>query len=335
MTYQEFIKEWSDNNPFFTAHTSGSTGIPKEIQISREVAIESAKRTIVYFQINENTRLHSCISPDFIGGKMMAVRAALADAHLSWETPSNHPVLITVDDHGNRIVPDFVAVVPSQMLGIMELLNSSSLSADEKSKIRTNTVFLCGGAPVNDNLADRIIKENLRVFESYGMTETCSHIALRRVGQDFFTPLDSITVTTDKRQCLVIEVPHLNPIVTNDIAILNPDGSFRILGRYDNVIISGGKKIFPEEIEKTLLPGLSPYDVTDIMAYGRKDNLWGEILCIDIECDKETDNVNIIEICRNLAASLLPSWQRPKQIRIVSRLPRTPNGKLDRKMSAK
>lgn len=335
MTYQEFIKEWSDNNPFFTAHTSGSTGIPKEIQISREVAIESAKRTIVYFQINENTRLHSCISPDFIGGKMMAVRAALADANLSWETPSNHPVLITVDNHGNRIVPDFVAVVPSQMLGIIELLNSQSLSAEEKSKIRSNTVFLCGGAPVNDHLAARIIKENLRVFESYGMTETCSHIALRRVGEDFFTPLDSISVTTDKRQCLVIEVPHLNPIVTNDIALLNTDGSFRILGRYDNVIISGGKKIFPEEIEKILLPVLSPYDVTDIMASGRKDNLWGEILCIDIECDKVTDNVNIIEICRNLAASLLPSWQRPKQIRIVSRLPRTPNGKLDRKMSAK
>lgn len=330
MTYPEFIQEWASNPPYITVHTSGSTGKPKEIKLPSEVVRASGLRTIRFFDLNRRSHFHSCISPDFIGGKMMAVRAILLDATLTWEEPSNHPRLL-VDEDGKRYIPDFVAVVPSQLFGILDMLDSNRITENEKSLIKEKTIFLSGGAPLDKSLADKVNNTGITVYESYGMTETSSHIALRKAGERYFYPLKGIGISKDERDCLTIEIDGLPTIYTKDIVEILPGSAFRILGRADNVINSGGKKIFPEEIEGVLLPHLAPLGVTGIMAYGISDTLWGEALTLDIEYLGDSNHIEVLDHCEKVSKQNLPSWKRPKHFRIVTQLPRTPNGKLQRK----
>lgn len=260
MTFDEFIAEWRNQSPVITARTSGSTGQPKLIELKKEFVRDSALRTNSFFNITSSSRLHSCVGADFIGGKMMAVRSDLACCDFSWETPSNTPLKgLRREEH-----IDLLAVVPSQMLHIVE-------NYDSMPHIKA---VIIGGSAIHPTLKDKIIRTGVNAYETYGMTETASHIALCKIkeGESRFTPLDGITVALDTRECLVIKLSTGENFVTNDLAEIDSDGRFRILGRYDNMIITGGKKVNPEKLERII----SPIIERECMVCGRSDEKWGE-----------------------------------------------------------
>lgn len=357
MTYDDFLAEWRDpDRGFITARTSGSTGTPKLIELPKGMLAESAERTNEFFSIGRDSLLHSCISPDFIGGKMMAVRAELAGCRFSYEEPSNRPsILLGGKGHGRW--PDLISVVASQMEYI--ILNFQD--------IPSTVNFIIGGSAIHPDLRRAIEDSGVNAWESYGMTETASHIALRRVrrnpdevsvlyssdlsagSSNGFTPMRGISVSLDERDCLCIDLPHFGRIATNDLAEISEDGSFQILGRADNVIISGGKKIIPEEVESVLLPLLKPLGITRIAVSSLPDVKWGEATvlaaeypeidsCINPVLDSELDsgldsNIDsrqLIYRIRELAKSSLEGWKVPKHYLMLREVPLTANGKIDR-----
>lgn len=376
MDYKDFLEEWRDGNTYISAYSSGSTGEPKEIKLNKDFVSQSALRTNRYFGIDNASRLHSCVSPDFIGGKMMAVRSELSGATLTYETPSNQPLSSSlsktvkegrVQDY--RIVKKhpitLLAVVPSQMLYILEHL-------DEMPKIDN---IIIGGSPVNPALRLQIIESGLNAFETYGMTETASHIALRKIaeGEDYFETLDDITVTTDYRDCLVITIPvskdftisdnnchsteqqygekatscETTPriigqnglqetvITTNDIAEVISKRKFRILGRYDNMIITGGKKVNPIDTERLIEEAaMADTDLkhaigTSFLITGTPDLKWGQAVTLRIESSDNSSRLSDEQIILKLK-KILPHYAVPKRIERVEHLERTPNGKLKR-----
>lgn len=308
MTFNDFIKEWENESEMITVHTSGSTGSPKVIQLSKKFVKESAQRTIDFFKIKAGDNLHSCVAPDFIGGKMMAVRAIISKATLSFETPSNQP--LNKFDKKKRI--NLLAVVPSQMLYILE--NISSLPNIKN--------IIIGGGMIHPDLKRRIVASGLNAYETYGMTETASHIALRKIsGTDIpFTTLPGIKVKANKNNCLSIIYNDGISVETNDLAEIVSENEFYIKGRKDFIINSGGRKINPIEIENKILDSIN----TDFVIIGIPDVKWGQksVLFIEGEGDSQLIELKVRKI--------LPSWQNPKEYIYIKNLPRTQNGKIIR-----
>ncbi|MEE1021571.1 MAG: AMP-binding protein [Muribaculaceae bacterium] len=306
--------QWGCGASCIQAHTSGSTGKPKEILLPREAVRLSAMRTNAYFGINADSRLHSCVSPEFIGGKMMMIRALEAGCAMTYEPPSNRPILSPCG------VIDLLAVVPSMMHHILLRRREGTLP-----DIRA---ILVGGSAIPAGLRRDIAASGLDAYETYGMTETCSHIALRRIEADEkpFTPLPGISVAADARGCLVIEVPGIDrPVLTNDIAEFS-DGGFRILGRADSVIVTGGRKVYPEDVERRmadLIPG------TFVVA-GHKSELWGEEITLWIDADCAPEEFTPADSLAALVRSRLAPWETPKRY-YRGRIPLTPSGKVVRR----
>ncbi len=275
----------------------------------------SAWRTIGFFGLKSDSFLFSCVSTRFIGGKMMAVRAWELGCKYGYEEPSNHPELRIAD---NEII-DLLSVVPSQMLYFTE-------NPELAAKVRR---FLVGGAPLDFNLRNRILELGLEVWESYGMTETCSHIALRRVQKHptGFIPLEGIKISQDERGCLVITIGD-EKFQTNDIVEFKEENTFEIKGRIDNVIITGGRKAFPEQIEEKLSGWLQDnYAISkeQFAITSLSDKKWGEKIVLAISHPQIQFEVSEIK-----EADLLDSWQIPKEVISVSAIPLTDNGKIDR-----
>ena len=310
MTFEEFLDEWNNGKDFIVAHTSGSTGSPKEILLSKDFVAQSAQRTNDFFRLTENSHLHSCVSPDFIGGKMMGVRALISGASLTWETPSNQP-LAKLDP---KYKIDLLAVVPSQMLYILD--NRNSLPEIKN--------VIIGGSSIHPELRKKIAESGINAYETYGMTETASHIALRKVTREepHFDLLPGIKISTDDEGCLIIGFENGYSVKTNDIAVLVSETQFHIRGRKDLIIISGGRKINPIEVERKISKLISvPYLITSV-----PDPKWGEKVILLIETAQDSPSL-MDEIKK-----ILQPWEIPKEIRLVTRLPRTPNGKLQRKL---
>lgn len=320
MTYEEFIAQWSDplkRREGISAKTSGSTGKPKEIVLPQNIVTESALRTISFFDITAKSHLHSCISPDFIGGKMMAVRAILSNARFTWEIPSNRPEICRDG------IPDLVSVVPSQMLHIIG-------NTEIADKCRYKCRFLIGGSPINGELAKKIADSGLEAWESYGMTETASHIAIRRITNDDipFYPLPGIDIATDAEDCLCIDLGNNYIIHTNDVAHISADKGFRILGRADNVIITGGKKVFPEEVERKIAPLLAQEGFDTFLITSEPDIKWGNRIILLIE--NRDNNTILPEILTEKLRKVIKSHEMPKEIHLTDSIPRTHNGKIKR-----
>ena len=262
---ENFIREWNGPHPYVIARTSGSTGTPKEIRLLKSDMRASARATIEFFGLDCSSRLHLPLSPDYIAGKMQIVRALEAGAVLSVEPPSNRPLAASVMKDIDRI--SLLPVVPSQIPGLLE----SGLAG------RIDNLII-GGAPLSETDEQRIIGSGIRAFATYGMTETCSHVALRQLGSEYFTALPGFSFTADNRGCLAIASSTLSfgNLITNDIVDLISPTSFRWIGRFDNVINSGGLKISPEEIEKKIAP-LIPAGATFYLT-SRRSERWGEEL---------------------------------------------------------
>lgn len=318
---REFLDEWCNAEPYVVAHTSGSTGAPKEIHLLKTDMLESARSTNVFFGIDCDSLLVSPLSPQYIAGKMMIVRALAADCSLIMEEPSNQPI----QSHYGTV--KLLPIVPSQVDGLLE----SPYVADIENVI-------IGGAPLTDTQEQKILTSApFRAYATFGMTETCSHVALRPVGKNEYAALPGISFRTvdDDRLEIVAESRSFGSLVTNDIVELTDEQHFRWIGRADNVVISGGVKLHPEAIEQkiaTMMP--LPFFIA-----GEPDEKWGERLILVVERNYENHrpeagglDMMIAQVISKIVNKTLDKYEIPKRLYFVNSIPRTTNGKIIRKI---
>lgn len=301
-----FLQEWFSDSSEIMVQTSGSTGVPKQISIPKQSFVESAKSTCSYLNLDSKTNSLLCIPVKYIGGKMMVIRALVSEYNLWITEPSSSPLV----EFDKPI--DFLAITPMQ---------AQNCLIDSAEKLRKINQVIIGGGAVNNNFISKISDFNNQFYSTYGMTETVSHIALKKLNgtnkSDFFELLPSYSVSVNKENCLVIDCPSLFPeeIVTNDMVELTTTG-FKWLGRKDNVINSGGIKISPEEIEvkiKSFYPRLNFY-VTS-----KKDDLLGEKVVL----------ISEKEIKLDFDQMALYKYQIPKEV-LIQKITKTETGKIKR-----
>lgn len=310
-----FIKEWNNEKSYIIANTSGSTGTPKVIRLSKKLVAESALRTINFFSIDSSSSLHLCLSPSYIAGKMVIVRAILSGAELTYEPPTSAPL----KSHSSDKEIALLSVVGSQLHGLSNNIIGSG------ARIRN---ILIGGAPMNDIMRNFAITGNWSAFESYGMTETASHVALRKVtsdGENPFNALHGISFSTDSRDCLVINMPHSEKIITNDCVKLIDNYTFHLIGRDDNVIISGGLKIHPEEIENLISGVMRQYG--NFYITSRLSDKWGSEVVLIVETDRTLEYINDKLLPK--FRELLKPHEIPRHI-ICGEIKKTNSGKIIR-----
>lgn len=307
-----FLDEWLSHTPFVEAHTSGSTGKPKTIRLPKNDMRVSARATNRFFGINAESLLVCPLSADYIAGKMMIVRAVEAGCRLIMVEPTNHLESILP-----RIIADYGTVsllplVPSQCESFINLKIDGSVRN-----------VIVGGAPVSPETESRLADLDCAIWATYGMTETCSHVAVRPMGSQIYQGMPGVTFSADSQGKLEISAPaySFGRLLTNDIVEIVDSRHFRWLGRADNVVNSGGIKIFPEELERQLA-GLIPFQ---FYFKGEPDEKWGSRLVLVARCG-ESEKDQIAEICR----ANLPHYSIPKEIRCVQEIPKTSNGKLRR-----
>lgn len=303
---EAFLRQWNDDCDSIEAHTSGSTGEPKRILLRKSDMVVSAKNTIEFFGLGPDSVLALPLSTDYIAGKMMVVRAVLAGAFLYSEPPSNQ-LFRNFPGTGHTI--DLAAIVPSQIDGLLAC------------GIPTRRLIV-GGAPLSEEQEHKLIDSGVEAYATYGMTETCSHVALRRLGEQNYKALPGIQFDVDVRGCLVIDAPDYSfgRIKTNDEVRLLDSTTFQWLGRTDNVINSGGIKIHPEELEQELSPllrGMNFY-ITSC-----RSDRWGETVALVLETD-------VIPADIDTRFVLIDRYKRPKKIICRSRFERTKSGKVKR-----
>ncbi|MDE5688163.1 MAG: AMP-binding protein [Paramuribaculum sp.] len=309
---EDFLAEWRNEREYINAHTSGSTGVPKEVHLLKRDMYASARATNRFFGVNCNSTLSLPLSADYIAGKMMIVRALIAGCRLIIEKPSLNP--LSQHESGTHI--DLTAIVPSQLSGLLE---NASLLPDLGAVI-------IGGAPLTECQERMIVKSGINAYATYGMTETCSHVALRRIGKEnYFTAMPDIRFETDSRGCLIINAPKFSfsQLVTNDCVELLDPTHFRWLGRADNVINTGAIKVFAETLEKRLAPFSQNHT---FYIHGRQSERWGEEIVMTVESAGTFDRERfMIEASAAVGHRLLP-----KEIFEVNEIPRTSSGKIIR-----
>ncbi len=312
-----FVADWNDPWPTLVVHTSGSTGTPQPVCVEKSRMQASARTTCSFLHLQPGDSALLCMPVAYIAGKMVVVRALTCGLRLLVVPPSAHP-LATLHE-----TPAFAAMVPSQ---VYESLNVP----EEADRLRRIRQLIIGGGAVDTELQTRLHDFPNAVWSTYGMTETLSHIALRRLNgpsaSSWYTPLPGVRLQLDNRQCLVVHAPAVHPerLVTHDIAELRPDGCFRILGRYDNTICSGGIKIRLEDVESRLRPHLTqPFVATSV-----PDAKYGEVLVLLVQSSRPLDK-QIAELCKRH----LPPYHRPRYYLQVNQLPMTETGKPARKVA--
>ena len=301
----DFILDWFDNKSYIEMNTSGTTGTPKLIRVDKQAMVNSALATGDFFELEPSDKALHCLPTKYIAGKMMFVRGFILGLEVDFVAPSSHPLL------HNDTKYDFVAMVPLQA--------QNSLSALKNVK-----KMIVGGAKMSKILESGLSKLNSKVFETYGMTETITHIAAKQVGERAFSVLPNIQITTDDRNCLVIDAPLISneQICTNDIVELVGENQFVFLGRMDNIVNSGGIKLIPEKIEEKLSDKIeSRFFVTST-----EDADLGEKLILVFEGEKQTLDTTIFDS--------LDKYEKPKEVFFVSQFIETANGKIKRKETA-
>ena len=202
-----FIQEWLDNNDYVVVKTSGSTGVSKNLVLSKQKMISSAKATDTFFKLPENTNALLCLPSNYIAGKMMLVRAMVLGWNLHVVAPGKNAISHDDTDY------DFVAMVPYQVQYSLKSLN----------KIKK---LIIGGAAISKKLNDQLQGVDTEVFATYGMTETISHIAVRRINglakSNNYTALPRVRFSLDKRNCLMIDAPEVSveKVISNDVVKL-------------------------------------------------------------------------------------------------------------------
>lgn len=326
MTVDEFIAQWHDGSDTIEVRTSGSTGSPKVMLVEKSRMLSSARATCDFLGLKPGNTALLCMSVDYIAGKMMVVRSIERNLDLVTVEPSSHPlaeIAEKVDEMGQKL--DFAAMVPLQVYNSLQV-------PSEREMLKKIQHIIIGGGPLDPSLERELRHFDNAIWHSYGMTETLSHIALRRVSGDsaspWFTPMPGISLTVNENQCLVIDAPHLCPerLVTHDVVEMEADSQrFKVLGRIDNVINTGAVKVHIEEIEKTL----SPHMACPFLISKCSDEKFGEIVVMLLQ-GTDNDVKETYAICEQN----LPKYARPKHILPVPVLPMTPTGKPARQQAA-
>ncbi|MCL1669995.1 AMP-binding protein [Elizabethkingia ursingii] len=310
---KDFLSEWFSDSETVEVQTSGSTGVPKKFPIEKSRMLNSAEMTCNFLNLKEGDTALLCLPVEYISGKMMIVRSFLRRLELTITEPKLDPLK-------NIEKPvRFCAMTPLQVENSLD-------------KIHLIENLIIGGAAVSESLKEKLSdileskQTTSKIYETYGMSETLSHIGLKRIypeGEDYFTLFDGVDISLDDRGCLRISAPKINAelLQTNDIVDVLNAKQFRFLGRADNVINSGGAKIFPEQLEALVKKSIP----NETVFLGIPDEVLGQKLVLVIEGDEN-------EVLRSqiLDVKFEKPFHKPKEIVFVAEIPRTPNGKINR-----
>ena len=330
MTLEDFFSEWNNDSDRVLVHTSGSTGKPKPMMVEKKRMLNSARITCDFLGLNPGDSALLCMSLDYIAGKMVVVRSIERHLHLISVSPSGHP-LKDVDEEIT-----FAAMVPMQVYNTLQV-------PEERERLSRIRHLIIGGGAIDAALEQELqsLPGDIAIWSTYGMTETLSHIALRRINGDepseWYQPFDSVHISQTEEGCLVIDAPQVcaETLVTNDIVEIEPyiynkveKLRFRIKGRKDNVICSGGIKIQIEEVETLLKPHLEK----PFMLAKKKDEKFGEIAVLlsedeDIKKVEATVRRLLSDESEKSSDHKKYKYWIPKEFRYVEHLPLTETGK--------
>lgn len=297
-----FLLDWLDEKETIQLTTSGTTGAPKNIAIKKQSMVGSAIATGNFFDLHPKDKALLCLPAKYIAGKMMIVRAMILGFDLDIMVPTSH-----LDDLLPHKKYDFVAIVPLQAENSFE-------------KLHKFKKIIIGGAKVSDHLAFKLKDIKSEIYETYGMTETITHIAAKKIGEEFFDVLEHVNISIDDRNCLVIDAPSISDekVITNDIVTLENTKKFKWLGRYDNVINSGGIKLFPEQIETKLASKIT----NRFFVAGLPDDVLGTKVVLVIEGNEykvETSLFNDLE-----------KFEKPRDVIFIPQFIETGTNKINR-----
>jgi o-succinylbenzoate---CoA ligase len=319
----DFCVKWLVGQEQFTLKTSGSTGEPKPIKLTRNQMIASAKLTGKTFGLVEGNRALVCLNVEYIAGIMMLVRGMELGLKLTIIEPSGNPFL-----HLENYSFDFFSFVPLQFENLLE--NHENVGILNKTK-----AIIVGGAAVNEVLENKIQKLNVPVYSTYGMTETVSHIAVKRLNgenkSDNFSVLEGVKIGIDERNCLniVAESSNNQLIQTNDIVEIINENEFQLIGRFDNIINSGGVKIQLEKVEKLIENEIKIFNPKRFFAYGILDEKLGQKLVLFVEGEIPSEHLKNTFL-KNIN-SVLSKYEIPKEIYFIAKFIELPTGKIDKK----
>ena len=330
MTLEDFLSEWNNDSDRVLVHTSGSTGKPKPMMVEKKRMLNSARITCDFLGLKPGDSALLCMSLDYIAGKMVVVRSIERHLHLISVSPSGHPL----KDVNKEIT--FAAMVPMQVYNTLQV-------SEERERLSRIRHLIIGGGAIDAALEQELqsLPGDIAIWSTYGMTETLSHIALRRINGDeaseWYQPFDSVRISQTEEGCLVIDAPQVcaETLVTNDIVEIEPyiynkveKLRFRIKGRKDNVICSGGIKIQIEEVETLLKPHLEK----PFMLAKKKDEKFGEIAVLlsedeDIKRVEATVRRLLSDESEKSSDHKKYKYWIPKEFRYVEHLPLTETGK--------
>ena len=330
MTLEDFLSEWNNDSDRVLVHTSGSTGKPKPMMVEKKRMLNSARITCDFLGLKPGDSALLCMSLDYIAGKMVVVRSIERHLHLISVSPSGHPL----KDVNKEIT--FAAMVPMQVYNTLQV-------PEERERLSRIRHLIIGGGAIDAALEQELqsLPGDIAIWSTYGMTETLSHIALRRINGDeaseWYQPFDSVRISQTEEGCLVIDAPQVcaETLVTNDIVEIEPyiynkveKLRFRIKGRKDNVICSGGIKIQIEEVETLLIPHLEK----PFMLAKKKDGKFGEIAVLltedeDIKKVEATVRRLLSDESEKSSDHKKYKYWIPKEFRYVEHLPLTETGK--------
>ena len=312
---EDFLRQYLDNTPTVVCHTSGSTGKPKDLPIEKSRMRASARMTCRYFGLEAGTRALLCLPIKYIAGRMMLVRALTRGWDLHAVTPSSRPL-----EHAPEGRFDFAAWVPVQLYE----------SVGDIPRVRK---ILVGGGSVDKRFLDSLsgcdLPADTAIYQSYAMTETITHVAVRRLfpqAESVYTALEGVRFSLSAAEStLTVDAPAVapRPVETRDVAELLDERHFIWRGRADTVINSGGIKLFPEDTEAILSGALPPgrYFVA-----GVPDARLGQRQVLFVE-GKEGDFPHL----EQYLAEHFDAYHRPKQTVFTTRFEQTATGKTDRR----
>lgn len=311
---KDFLVEWFSDSEVMIAHTSGSTGTPKEIILTKKNMRKSANMTGKYLHLEKGNSALLVMPVTYIAGKLMLVRAVEIGLKLICMQPTSHISLNEINSgiSQNFTSIDFVALTPMQVENSLDFVSRCQK-------------LIIGGAPLSEKVKQELFAFENEVYETYAMTETITHIAFKQVAnqkypnaEQVFEAFDEVTISQDERGCLVIDTPYDGlQVVTNDVVELIDQRKFNWIGRADNVINSGGIKLFPEQIENKLKSFIN----SDFYITSKTDELLGQKLILVVEGEERS---------LDFSSADLTKYQQPKEIVFIDQFPRTESGKVKR-----
>lgn len=310
----DFLNQWYDDNDVVMVRTSGSTGVPKLLAVKKIHMYNSARLTCSFFSIEEHSNALLCMPAHYIAGKMMLVRAMVSRCNLWVIAPCGNPF----KSFSKPL--DFLPIVPLQLFNTLQ-------HEEEVERLLKVSKIMIGGGAIDSEIEKQLNGLTNEFYSSYGMTETVSHIAIRRLNgkgkSEWYTPLPQVEVskTIDGGLCVHAPLVCDKKLMTNDIIELMSDGRFRIIGRMDNIINSGGVKLQIELIETKLKSFIKlPFAITY-----RSDARLGSAVTLLI-ANSDSTKVPTLEQLKQQ----LPPYEVPQSIYLVDKIPTTETGKTKR-----